>query len=191
VTEQLIKRGILQSFSASMYTASVLILEATSYVLDNVPIATCVDGTSALIGASCVVLFLDAQNPTDAVIIAVYGSAPVPTPGRVTFVTPILQVNAATINAGNINTYALNGIPANTLGVLCHAFFSSANVGAWIGFAPHGGSIGSYWVLGNEQVANQSVNGNALLPVDASGQIDVKANTGNCVVTLYTYGYVF
>jgi len=193
MTEQIIKRGILQSFSNSAYTATVLILEATSYVLNNVPIATSVDGTSALTGASCAVLFLDEQNPTDAVIIAVYGSAPGSAPGRMTFVTPYQQINGATINSGNTNTYTLTGvggIPAGALGVFCRAFFNSPSVGAWLGIAPHGGAPGSYFVLGNEMVANQSVNGNAVLPLDANGQIDIQANSGNCTLTLWTYGYI-
>jgi hypothetical protein len=191
MTEQIIKRGILQSFDPSTYTATVLILEATSYVLTSVPIATSVDGTSALGGASCAVLFLDASNYTDALILAVYGTAPAPTPGRVTFISPVQQLNAVTINSGVTSTYTISGIPTGALGIHCRAFFSSTTVGAWVGFAPHGGNIGNYWVLGNESVASQSVNGNALLPVDANGQIDVKANTGNCVVTLWVYGYVF
>lgn len=195
MTEQIIKRGILQSLDNATYTATALILEATSYVLSGIPIATSIDGTSAIAGASCAVLFFDAQNPLDAVIIAVYGTAPSPAPGRLTFVTPIQQLNTVTINAGTTNTYTLNnglsGIPDNILGVICRAYFSSATVGAWIGIAPHGGSVSDYWVLGNEPVANQSVNGNALIPVDSNGQIDIKANVGNCTVNLYTYGYIF
>lgn len=157
--------------------------------------ASNVDGTSAIVGASCVVLFLDANNPNDAVILAIYGTAPSPIPGRVVFVTPFQQLNAITINAGTTNTYAVtggsSGIPAGVRGVLCRAFFSSATVGAWVGIAPHSGIINLYFVLGNEQVASQSINGNAIVPVDGNGQIDVKANTGNCTITLYTYGYIF
>lgn len=194
MTEQLIKRGIFQSFDPIGYTASVLIIEATSYTLSGVPVATSIDGSSALSGSSCAVLFLDANNPEDAVVLAIYGAAPDHTPGRVIFVPPFLQINAVTINAGVTNTYSVtsasSGIPSSARGVLCRAFFSSATVGAWVGIAPHSGAIGSYCVLGNLQVASQSVNGNALVPLDSNGQLDVKANTGNCTVTLYTYGYV-
>lgn len=193
MTEQVIKRGLLQTFNSATYTASVLIIEATSYVLANVPVATSVDGTSALIGANCAVLFLDAQNPSDAVILAIYGVTPVPAPARVVFVTPFIQLNNVAINSGVTNTYTLTGVtsglPVGITGVLCRAYFGSATVGAWAAIAPHGGTIGNYFVLGNQQIANQSMNGNALLPLDSSGQIDVKANLGNCTITLYTYGY--
>src|SRR5262245_8825497 len=80
MTHQIIKRGLLQSFDPSSYTATVLILEATSYSLAGVPIATSVDGTSALAGAPCAVLFFDEQNTDDAVVLAIYGKAPSPSP---------------------------------------------------------------------------------------------------------------
>ena len=69
---QAIKRGLLQSFDPVSYTASVLILEATSAYLTGVPVATHIDGTSAQVGAYCAVLFFDEQNVTDAVVLACY-----------------------------------------------------------------------------------------------------------------------
>ena len=191
MTQQIMKRGILQQFHPGTCTADVLIIEATSYALSNVPIATSVDGTSAIAGASCVVLFLDAHNPTDAIILAVYGVAPNPTPGRVVFGTPTLQLNAVSIGSGVTNTYTLSNIPAGALGVLLRGFFVSGTVGAWVGVAPHGATINTYFVLGDTQVASVSLNGNGVVPVDSSGRVDVKANNGTCNVTLYTYGYVF
>ena len=191
MTEQLIKRGILESFNPSTCTATVLIIEATSYVLSNVPIATSVDGTAAISGANCAVLFLDAQNPADAVIIAVYGIAPAPVPGRVVFTTPVQQINASTVNIATINTYAMSGLPAAALGIIFKAFFTCTLAGTSIYLAPHGGTIASYSAIGNLSAANATMDGNGILPVDASGKIDIQANNGNCVVTLYTYGYIF
>lgn len=196
---QVVRRGLFQSFNSSAYTASVLLLEATSFYLQNVPVATHIDGTSAQAGAYCAVLFFDEQNYADAVVIAIYPNGsqgiPLPAPGRVVLVTPFQQLNAVTINAGTTNTYTLTGggtgIPAGAHAVLARAFYGSATVGAYVQFAPHSGSIDQYWVLGNTSVASQNVGGNAILPVDANGQVDVKANTGNCTVTMYTYGYVF
>jgi hypothetical protein len=52
---QIIKRGIIQSFDASSYTASLLLLEATSEALVGVPVSNTVDGTSGLVGALCAV----------------------------------------------------------------------------------------------------------------------------------------
>ena len=57
-----IKRGLLISFDNSTYTASVLIMEATSAYLTGVPIAAHMDGTSAITNAQCAVLFFDEQN---------------------------------------------------------------------------------------------------------------------------------
>src|SRR6266702_2405801 len=98
-----IKRGILQSFDPSTYTASVLVLEATSTFLTGVPVATHIDGTSAQSGAYCAVLFFDEQNTADAVVIACYPNGsqgvPSPAPGRVVMTTPVLQINAVVITS--------------------------------------------------------------------------------------------
>src|SRR6266849_808551 len=72
----IIKRGIIQSFSASSYTASVLLFEATSHFLTDVPVSNTLDGTSGLVGAWCAVLFFDGQNPQDAVVIATFVDCP-------------------------------------------------------------------------------------------------------------------
>ncbi len=197
--QQAMRRGIFQSFNSATYTATVLFLEATSAVLSNVPVACHIDGTSAQVGAYCVVLFFDAQNYTDAVVVAVYPNGtqgiPTPPPGRVVFVAGVQQVNAVVINSGVTNAYTLpgggSGIPVGALGVLYKAFFTSPTVGASIALAPHGGTIGNYQAVGNIQVANQYCNGGGLLQLDASGQIDIKAQNGNCTVSLYTHGYVF
>lgn len=194
-----IKRGLLISFDNSTYTASVLIMEATSAYLTGVPIAAHMDGTSAITNAQCAVLFFDEQNLNDAVIIAIYPDStegyPSPPPGRTTFVAGYQQINASVINSGSTSTFTLTGsggIPAGALGVLYKAYFTSATVGAYIQLAPHAASdITAYGSFGNIQVANAYVNGNGILQIDSSGKIDIKANGGNCTVTLYTHGYVF
>lgn len=137
---QVIKRGILQAFNSGNYTASLLLLEATSSFLTGVPVSNAADGTSALPGALCAVLFFDEHNPQDAVVIAVFPNGtqgvPSPAPGRVTFVPSYLQVNTASIAAGVTNTYTLiggsSGIPTGVLGVLYKAYFTSATVGAYV-----------------------------------------------------------
>ncbi len=194
-----IKRGILTSFDRTTYTASVLIMEATSAFLSGVPIACHMDGTSAITNAPCAVLFFDEQNLDDAVVIAVYPNGsqgvPSPAPGRTTFVSGFQQINASVINSGNTSTFTLTGsggIPAGALGVIYKAYFTSATVGAYIQLAPHAATdITAYASIGNIQVASASVNGGGLLQLDSNGKIDIKANTGNCTVTLYTHGYIF
>ncbi len=194
-----IKRGLLISFNNANYTANVLIMEATSAYLQGVPIACHMDGTSAIANAPCAVLFFDEQNLNDAVVIAVYPNStegyPSPPPGRTTFVAGFQQINASAISSGNTSTFTLTGsggIPAGALGVLYKAYFTSATVGAYINIAPHAAAdITAYASIGNIQVANASVNGCGVLQLDSSGKIDIKANVGNCTVTLYTHGYTF
>lgn len=190
-----IKRGILQTFNATSYTASVLFFEATSYALTGIPVANHIDGTSGLVGALCAVLFFDEHNPQDAVVIATFANTPTPAPGRVTFVNGYNQVSTSAIAAGSISTYTLtggsSGIPQGALGVLYKAYFTSATAGSYMLLAPHGAAdISAYAAIGNLPAANAFLNGGGLLAVDAQGRIDIEANGGACTVTLYTYGYV-
>jgi hypothetical protein len=191
---QAIKRGIVQSFSASTYTASVLLLEATSTALVGVPVSNTVDGTSCLPGALCAVLFFDEHNPSDAVVIAVFSngnsSLPSPPPGRVTISNPVQQLSAVTINAGATQTFTLSSIPAGTLAVLCKAYFSTPAPPAHIDLAAHGGNLAETLTIGDNQSATGNLNGGGILPVDSQGRIDIKANGGACTVWLFTYGYV-
>ena len=195
----IIKRGIIQAFSASSYTASVLLFEATSQFLTGVPVSNTLDGTSGLVGALCAVLFFDEQNPQDAVVIATFANGasglPTPPPGRIVFVTGYRQINAVAIASGATQTFTVtgggSGIPYNALGVVYKAYFTSATVGTFITLTPHAPSdANAYATIGNLAVANGYLNGGGLLQVDANGQIDIKANMGSCTVTLYTHGYV-
>jgi hypothetical protein len=192
---QAIKRGILQSFDPSTYTAQVLILEATSAFLTGVPVATHIDGTSAQSGAYCAVLFFDEQNSDDAVVLAMYPNGaqgvPSPAPGRLVMVTPVQQLNAVIISNGTTQTFTMGtNIPAGALAVVFKAYFTSSATATYIQIAPHGGDLTAHAVVGNLAVANGYLNGLGIVQVDTSGRIDIKANGGSCTVTLYTYGYV-
>ena len=48
----------------------------------------------------------------------------------------------------------------------------------------------AYASIGNIAVANSYLDGMGILQVDATGSLDITANTGACTVTLYTYGYI-
>ncbi len=192
---QAIKRGILQSFDPTSYTASVLILEATSAFLSGVPVATSMDGTSALAGAYCAVLFFDEQNVADAVVLAVYPNSsqgvPGPAPGRMVMTTPVQQINAVVIANTTTQTFTMaTNIPVGAKAAVFKAYFTSATTGTFIQIAPHGGDITAHAAIGNLAVANGYLDGTGIVQMDSNGQIDVKANGGNCTVTLYTYGYV-
>ncbi len=193
---QAIKRGILQSFDNSTYTASVLIIEAGSCALSGVPVSTAIDGTSALVGALCAVLFFDEQNYSDAVIIACYPNdtqgVPNPPPGRVTFVTPTQQLTNQVINSGLTSTYTIVGgnIPSGALAVLFKAYFTSATAPAHIDLAAHGGNLSGTCTIGEVVNTTQKLNGIGICPLDALGQIDIRAVGGNCTVNFITYGYI-
>jgi hypothetical protein len=192
---QVIKRGLLQSFDPTTYTASVLILEATSTFLTLVPVATHLDGTSAQVGAYCAVLFFDEQNLEDAVVLAVYPNGsqgvPSPAPGRVVMVTPVQQVNAVAITNNTTQTFTMGtNIPAGAKAILFKAYFTSPTTGTFIQIAPHAGDLTGNATIGNLAAANGYVDGTGIVAVDSNGSIDIKANGGNCTVTLYTYGYV-
>lgn len=198
--QEIIKRGIMTQFFPATYTANILIMEATSTVIQGVPVACHLDGTSAQLNTLCAVLFFDEQNYTDAVVLAVYPNGsqgvPVPAPGRIVFVNGYQQFQSQAINANSVSTFTLtggsSGIPFGALGVLYKAFFSSPTAGAYIQLAPHGASdIGAYASIGNLPIANGTLNGTGTLQVDAAGRIDIKANNGTGTVTLYTHGYVF
>jgi hypothetical protein len=195
--KQVIKRGILCAFYSATYTADILIMEATSAYLRGVPVACHLDGTSAQINAMCAVLFFDEQNYSDAVILAVYPNGsqgiPVPAPGRVVITTGYQQFVNQVINNNTTYTATLaghGGIPVGSIAVLMMAYFTSPSANAYVQFAPHGGAIGNYITLGNLAVAGGFINGWGILPVDSAGKIDIKANNGNCTVTLATQGYV-
>ncbi len=192
---QAIKRGILQSFDTSTYTASVLILEATSAFLSGVPVATHLDGTSAQSGAYCAVLFFDEQNLADAVVLAVYPNGsqgvPSPAPGRVVIVTPVQQINAVAITNTTTQTFTMGtNIPSGAKAVLFKAYFTSVTTATFIQIAPHGGDLLGHVSIGNLAVSNGYVDATGIVAVDGNLQIDIRANSGNCTVTLYTYGYV-
>ncbi len=197
--KQVTKRGLIIKFYPATYTVDVLILEATSAFLQGVPCACHLDGTSAQVNTPCLIFFFDEQNPADCVVTAVYPNGtqgiPVPAPGRVVFVTSFLQINAQTINAGNTSTFTLTGgstgIPVGALGVIWKAYFTSPTAGSYIQMAPHSGTIGNYASMGNLSQANDTINGNGILAIDSAGKIDIRANNGNCTVTLYTHGYTF
>lgn len=194
-----IKRGIIQAFSSATYTASVLLLEATSSFLTGVPVTNTLDGTSGLVGARCAVLFFDEHNPQDAVVIAVFANGsnglPTPPPGRVVFVSGFRQLNAVSIPTSTpliaTLTGGSSGIPGKASGVIYKAFFGSASAGASITLAPRGASDASaYASIGNLAAANATLHGGGLLSVDANGQISITASGGTCSVTLFTYGYI-
>ena len=67
-----IKGAVIKSFDAGTYKATVQIKGSLSVWLDDVPVARNVASAEMVAGRNCAVLFFDAANPSDAVVIAVY-----------------------------------------------------------------------------------------------------------------------
>jgi hypothetical protein len=194
-----IKRGIMQSFSASTCTASILLLEATSTYLQGVPVNTALDAASALPGAFCAVLFFDEANPQDAVVLAVYpnGTQGIPAgTNGIIFVPGYQQITNVTIPAGTTQTFTLtggsSGIPVGAKGVIYKVAFTSpgSSTNVYIHLAPHGGTIYAYGGVGNTDNLNQTIDGMGVLQVDSNGMIDINANNGACTIDLFTHGYI-
>lgn len=195
-----IKRGILLAFNANAYTAEVLLLEATSHALTDIQVSNMVDGSAAIVGALCAVLFFNEHNPDDAVVIAVFGNGqariPEPPPGRITFIESYRHLHNAVVPSGTTSlctvTGGSSGIPQGVRGVLYSINFSSPVVGALLQLFPYGASDPDGYVThGMIVLANTVCGGTGLLAVDDLGRIDMRAVGGNCTVTLYTGGYVF
>jgi hypothetical protein len=67
-----IKRGILQSFDAGTYLATVAMAGSLSVWLDGLPVSRAIASTELVAGRHVAVLFFDASNPNDAVVCAVW-----------------------------------------------------------------------------------------------------------------------
>ena len=66
-------KGTLRSFNADAYTATVQISGSLATWLEAVPVARNIAARHLTPGRTCAVVFFDAGNPEDAVVLAVYG----------------------------------------------------------------------------------------------------------------------
>ena len=66
-------KATIRSFDANAYTATVQITGSLATWLDDVPVARNIAPTHLTPGRACAVVFFDASNPADAVVLAVYG----------------------------------------------------------------------------------------------------------------------
>jgi hypothetical protein len=68
----MIKKGILKSFDSNTYLATVQIAGSLSVWLENIPTSRAIAVSDMVSGRSVAVLFNDAGNPSDCVVIAVW-----------------------------------------------------------------------------------------------------------------------
>jgi hypothetical protein len=68
----MIKKGILKSFDSNSYLATVQIAGSLSVWLENIPTSRAIPNSEMTTGHNVAVLFHDAGNPSDCVVIAVW-----------------------------------------------------------------------------------------------------------------------
>ena len=66
-------KATIRSYDATAHTASVQITGSLATWLADVPVARNIPAAHVTDGRHCAVLFFDAGNPSDAVVVAVYG----------------------------------------------------------------------------------------------------------------------
>ena len=66
-------KGTLRSFDADAYTATVQVSGSLATWLEAVPVARNIAARHLTEGRTCALVFFDASNPSDAVVLAVYG----------------------------------------------------------------------------------------------------------------------
>ena len=67
-----IHKGTVKSFDSAIYKATVQVAGSLSTWLSGVPVARNIAAAEMTAGRSCAILFFDASNPSDAVVIGVY-----------------------------------------------------------------------------------------------------------------------
>ena len=66
-------KGTIRAFNADAHTATVQVTGSLATWLDAVPVARNIPASAVTEGRHCAVLFFDPANPSDAVVLAVYG----------------------------------------------------------------------------------------------------------------------
>jgi len=67
-----IRKGVVKAFDAGTYKATVQVAGSLSVWLAGVAVARNIAAGEMVAGRSCAVLFFDAANPQDAVVVAVW-----------------------------------------------------------------------------------------------------------------------
>ena len=69
----MIIKGVLKAFDSGTYTATVQIEGSLSVWLEDVPVNRGIGSSDMVVGRNVAVIFLEAGNPDDAVVVAVWG----------------------------------------------------------------------------------------------------------------------
>ncbi len=68
-----ILKATIRAFDADAHRATVQVSGSLATWLDGVPVARNIAPAEVTAGRACAVLFFDPANPSDAVVLAVYG----------------------------------------------------------------------------------------------------------------------
>ena len=69
----MLRRGVLKSFNATGYTATVQVAGSLSVWLEDVPVSRGIPSGEMVAGRAVALLFFDDANPQDAVVVGVWG----------------------------------------------------------------------------------------------------------------------
>lgn len=67
-----IRKGIVRSFDAGTYSATVQMAGSLATWLEGVPVSRSIPGAEMTAGRACAVIHFDPANPRDAVVAAVW-----------------------------------------------------------------------------------------------------------------------
>lgn len=89
--------GQIVSYDPATNTANVLLLGSLTRIVGPVPVTACAPRDLTLAGASCLVVLLDAHNPRDGVVVAVWPASGGPSGSRLTQAgVAVIAVTAST-----------------------------------------------------------------------------------------------
>lgn len=69
-------KGFLRAYYVGTHTADVQLAASTIQTLDGIRVATHIHAVDCVVDRECTVLFFDASNPSDAIVIGVQGALP-------------------------------------------------------------------------------------------------------------------
>ena len=69
----MLRRGVLKSFNATAYTATVQVAGSLSVWLEDIPVSRGIPSGEMVTGRTVALLFFDDANPQDAVVVGVWG----------------------------------------------------------------------------------------------------------------------
>jgi hypothetical protein len=67
-----LKRGVVKAFDSGSYKATVQLMGSLSVWLEGIAVARNIPEAEMIVGRNCALVFFTSDNPSDAVLIAVF-----------------------------------------------------------------------------------------------------------------------